>query len=89
VFEFADGEVAEASVLVGADGIKSIVREHVLKPLDASQVRPVYANAYCYRRVISISEAEDILGSLTEVAKFYFGHQRCAVTYRITNGEVI
>jgi salicylate hydroxylase len=88
VLRFSDGEVAEASVLVGADGIRSIVREHVLKPFNPSQVDPVYADAYCYRGVIPISEAEEILGSLTDVAKFYFGYKRSAVTYRITSGKV-
>jgi salicylate hydroxylase len=88
ILRFADGEVAKASVLVGADGIKSVVREHVLRPLDPSQVDPVYADAYCYRGVIPMSEAKEILGSLTDVARFYFGHRRCAVTYRISGGKV-
>ncbi|KAJ9604294.1 hypothetical protein H2200_011128 [Cladophialophora chaetospira] len=83
---FADGEVAEASALVGADGIKSLVREHVLKPLHPTEVEPVYADSYCYRGVIPINEAEDILGDLTDVAKFYFGDKRSAVTYRISGG---
>lgn len=88
VLRFADGEVASASILAGADGIKSTVREHVLKPLYPSQVEPVYADAYCYRGVIPMHEAEEILGNLTDVAKFYFGYKRSAVTYRITAGEV-
>ena len=88
VLEFADGEVATATVLAGADGIQSTVREHVLKPLHSDQVAPVYAEAYCYRAVISMPEAEEILGPLTDVAKFYFGDKRSAVTYRITGGEV-
>jgi salicylate hydroxylase len=88
VLTFADGEIAEATVLAGADGIKSIVREHVLRPLHPSQVDPVYADAYCYRGVIPMSEAEEILGSLTDVAKIYMGPNIAAVTYRITGGEV-
>jgi len=88
VLKFADGHVAVASVLVGADGIKSIVREHVLKPIHPTQVDPVYTDAYCYRGVIPMSEANEILGSLTDVAKIYFGHNRGVVTYRITGGEV-
>jgi len=88
VLTFADGEVAEASILAGADGIKSIVREHVLKPQFPDQVAPVYADAYCYRAVIPMADAEAILRDLTDVAKFYFGHRRSAVTYRISEGKV-
>ncbi|KAI4653436.1 hypothetical protein J4E93_001202 [Alternaria ventricosa] len=89
VLTFADGEVAEASILAGADGIKSTVREHVLKPQFPDQVAPVYADAYCYRAVIPMADAEAILGELTHVAKFYFGHKRSAVTYRISEGKFL
>ena len=88
VLEFTDGSVAEASILVGADGIKSVVREHILKPGFPSEVDPVYADAYCYRAVIPMSEAQAILGEHTDVAKFYFGEQRACVTYRISGGAV-
>lgn len=87
VLTFADGEVAEATILAGADGIQSTVRAHVLASTP-TEIQPVYADAYCYRGVIPMSEAEEILGNLTDVAKNYFGHKRCAVTYRITAGEV-
>lgn len=85
---FADGEVVETSALFGADGIKSVVREHVLEPVFPSQVEPLYADSYCYRGVIPIAEAESILGDLTDVAKFYFGDKRSCVTYRISGGSV-
>ena len=88
VLTFADGEVVETSALFGADGIKSTVRQHVLGPLFPSQVDPVYADSYCYRGVIPIGEAENILGDLTDVAKFYFGDKRSCVTYRISGGSV-
>lgn len=87
ILTFADGEVAEASILCGGDGIQSTVREHVLAPIHPDQVAPVYANAYCYRAVIPMAEAYDILGDLTDVAKFYFGHDRAVVTYRISGGK--
>nr|AMB48904.1 salicylate hydroxylase [Fusarium subglutinans] len=77
---------AECSVLAGADGIKSAVRAHVLEKYP-SQITSVYAGAYCYRAVIPISEAYEILGDLTDVANFYFGSKRSAITYRITGGE--
>jgi 2-polyprenyl-6-methoxyphenol hydroxylase-like FAD-dependent oxidoreductase len=88
VLKFADGEVAEASVLAGADGIKSTVRRHVLGPIYPNQVAPIYADSYCYRAVIPMSEAYEILGDLTDVAKFFFGHNRGGISYRISEGQV-
>jgi salicylate hydroxylase len=88
ILTFADGEVAYASILVGADGIQSTAREYVLKPNHPDEVAPVYADSYCYRAVIPMSEAEEILGGLTDVAKFYFGDKRGVVTYRISGGKV-
>jgi salicylate hydroxylase len=88
ILKFADGGIAEASVLAGADGIQSTVRKHVLEPLCPDQVAPVYADAYCYRAVIPMSEADEIMGDLVDVAKFYFGHNRSAVTYQISGGKV-
>lgn len=88
VVTFADGEVVEASALVGADGIQSTVREHVLEDSHPDQVEPVYADAYCYRGVIPMEEAKEILGDFTDVAKFCFGDRRSAITYRISGGAV-
>ena len=88
VIGFEDGEVATTSILAGADGIASTVREHILRPTHPDQAVPVYADAYCYRGVIPISEAKEILGDLTDVAKIYFGHEKGCVTYRITGGDV-
>ncbi|KAK0390163.1 hypothetical protein NLU13_3736 [Sarocladium strictum] len=85
--EFADGEVASASILAAADGIASTVRSHVLSPTHPEQAKPVYAGAYCYRAVIPMAEAEQVLGDLTDVAKLWFGKNRAAVTYRISEGR--
>ncbi|KAJ5307316.1 hypothetical protein N7476_007972, partial [Penicillium atrosanguineum] len=86
ILKFADDEIDEASILVGADGIKSVVREHVLNPLYPGQAEPVYAGSYCYRGVIPTADAEEIFGDLTDVAKIYVGHKRCCVTYLISGG---
>ncbi|KAF9888936.1 hypothetical protein FE257_008105 [Aspergillus nanangensis] len=87
VLNFADSDVAAASMLVGADGIKSTVRAHVLKPSYPSQVEPVYADSYCYRGVIPTSEAKEIFGDLTDMATMYLGDKRCCVTYLISKGD--
>ncbi|RAL02611.1 salicylate hydroxylase, partial [Aspergillus ibericus CBS 121593] len=83
---FADTSTAEASIVAGADGIKSIVREHVLSPSHPAQIDPVYSHSYCYRGVIPIAQGEEILGDLTHVAKMYLGQGRCCVTYLISGG---
>lgn len=88
VLEFEDGEIATTSVLAGADGISSTVRRYILEPTHPEQAVPVYAGAYCYRAVIPMDEAYEILGEYTDVAKLYFGKNQAAVTYRITGGDV-
>lgn len=88
VLKFQDGEIAECSILAGADGIQSTVRAHVLAEKFPEQIRPAYTGTYCYRGVISIEEAEEIFGQSADVAKQYFGDERCCITYRITSGTV-
>ncbi|KAJ5481106.1 hypothetical protein N7539_007000 [Penicillium diatomitis] len=85
---FPDGSTATADIVAGAARIQSVVRSHVPRDTNPSQVAPVYAGAYCYRGVIPMTEGYEILGDLTDVAKFYFGQGRGAVTYRISGGEV-
>jgi salicylate hydroxylase len=88
ILEFADGEIAMHSILAGSDGIASIVREYLLKPTYPEEALPVYSGAHCYRAVIPMDEAYEIIGEKTDVAKIYFGHNRGAVSYRITGGKV-
>ncbi|KAF5705071.1 salicylate hydroxylase [Fusarium mundagurra] len=87
MLEFADGEIAVHSILAGSDGIASIVREYLLKPTHPEEALPVYSGAHCYRAVIPMGEAYEIMGEKTDVAKIYFGHNRGAVSYRITGGK--
>lgn len=88
VLHFSDGEVVKSSLLVGADGIQSIIRGHVLGSLHPDQVQPIYDHSYAYRAVIPMADAKDILGDLTDTAKIYAGKDRMVVTYRITEGAV-
>ncbi|KAF4991687.1 hypothetical protein FGRMN_7660 [Fusarium graminum] len=52
----------------------------------SSPIAPLYAGAYCYHAGFPLAEAYEILGNLTVVAKFYFGHKRMAITCRVTEG---
>nr|AMB48856.1 salicylate hydroxylase [Fusarium camptoceras] len=87
ILEFEDGDVASHSILAGSDGISSTVREYLLTPIHPDQAHPVYSGAHCYRAVIDINEARDVVGDLTDVAKVFFGHNMGAVSYRITGGK--
>lgn len=58
VLTFANGETAEADLVVGADGIKSSVREHLF-----SDKGPVFSGEHAYRVVIS---ADDAHGMVTD-----------------------
>ena len=58
VLTFANGETAEADLVVGADGIKSSVREQLF-----SDKGPVFSGEHAYRVVIS---ADDAHGMVTD-----------------------
>ncbi len=48
---FANGEVATADLVIGADGIRSVVRERLF-----TDAQPVFAGEHAYRAVIDIDE---------------------------------
>jgi salicylate hydroxylase len=56
VLTFANGEVAEADLVVGADGIKSAVRRQLF-----SDQEPVFAGEHAYRAVISADDAHGMV----------------------------
>ena len=52
VLAFANGETTEADLVVGADGIRSVVRKQLF-----SDQEPVFAGEHAYRAVISADDA--------------------------------
>lgn len=56
VLTFANGETAEADLVVGADGIKSSVREQLF-----SDKGPVFSGEHAYRVVISADDAHGMV----------------------------
>ncbi|MGO4191166.1 FAD-dependent monooxygenase [Arthrobacter sp. YAF17] len=56
VLTFANGETVEADLVVGADGIKSVVREQLF-----SDKGPVFSGEHAYRVVISADDAHGMV----------------------------
>ncbi|WP_181805878.1 FAD-dependent oxidoreductase [Streptomyces shenzhenensis] len=56
VLTFAGGRTVEADLVVGADGIKSVVRHQLF-----SQAGPVFSGEHAYRAVISVDDAQGMV----------------------------
>ncbi|KAG6809897.1 hypothetical protein H0H92_014216 [Tricholoma furcatifolium] len=82
LLHFADGSTHEADVIIGADGIKSVIREFVTGPRE-SQV--AYSNSVAYRAVIPVETLQkagvktDLLRSLCWVGKDQVNHSSLPV----------
>ncbi|MTE17443.1 FAD-dependent oxidoreductase [Nocardia aurantiaca] len=53
---FANGETVEADLVIGADGIKSVVRQQLFSDKD-----PVFSGEHAYRAVISLDDAQGMV----------------------------
>ncbi|GGG50661.1 salicylate hydroxylase [Kocuria dechangensis] len=56
VLTFTNGETAEADLVVGADGIKSVVRQQLF-----SDKGPVFSGEHAYRAVVSLDDAHGMI----------------------------
>lgn len=81
--EFADGRSARADLLVGADGIKSVVRQHVL---GADQ--PVFTGQVAWRCTVPIERIPPELRT-DIVSTIWCGPRNHAVTYYLRNGQLL
>lgn len=64
---FDDGTTHNADLIIGADGIRSTVRNAVVDAADPNKDRLVFANRYVYRGVISV-EALKAVGVTQDVS---------------------
>ncbi|GAA3880352.1 FAD-dependent monooxygenase [Leifsonia kafniensis] len=72
---FENGETVTADLVIGADGIKSVVRNQLF-----SQKEPVFSGEHAYRAVISIDDAHGLVTD--DNPRFYMG-QNGTIAYNL------
>ncbi|KAJ5372782.1 hypothetical protein N7517_004788 [Penicillium concentricum] len=89
VLEFEDGEVVDADVVVGCDGIRSKVKECMI-PVESLRTRPVYSGMYGYRAVLEMGEMVRAVGEKrAKVATIYVGKGAYAISYPIMRAKLV
>jgi salicylate hydroxylase len=78
---FADGTKARADAVVGADGLRSAVREHVTGPDEA-----VFSGMSCFRGLVPIDQ---VPGGDRMGLTFFLGPGRHLVAYPVRRGTLI
>jgi salicylate hydroxylase len=79
---FADGTSAEADVVVGCDGIKSVVRAHLGKA-----DHPIYSGQMVYRGYVSYDDLTPETAALLRKTVNFRGPRRHVLTLPIGNDE--
>jgi salicylate hydroxylase len=79
---FADGTAIEADVIVGADGLHSVVRSCLFGP-----EAPHFTGCICYRGLVSIDEAPRDIA--TRDSTMWMGPHGHVVHYRVRRGELL
>jgi 2-polyprenyl-6-methoxyphenol hydroxylase-like FAD-dependent oxidoreductase len=78
---FADGSEIEADVVIGADGIHSVVRGSLF-----GEDAPRFTGKICYRSVIAVG---DVPGGVEVDDATWLGPHGTIVVYRVRRGELI
>jgi salicylate hydroxylase len=79
---FADGEVTEADVVIGADGIHSVIRGTLIEP-----VPPVHSGLSAFRALVPARDAPEIARRPAQV--LWLGPDHHLVHYPVRAGELI
>ena len=87
--QFADGSKAEASAVVGCDGVKSSLRRIVLGE-DDKAAHACFSGKYAYRGLIPMNKAVELMGDeLARNSQMYVGYHGHVLTVPIEKGEIM
>ena len=86
---FTDGTTIDTDALLGADGVHSTVRLHLLGDRHPA-ARPVYAGVTAYRGVVKMGEAVEKLGpEHAQNSVSLLGPRACVLSYPIEHGQFL
>lgn len=89
IMKFADGSAAEADVVIGCDGIKSVCREFVLGK-DNPLAQPEFTGKHAYRGLIPMEKAVAALGAEKAQNRFMFiGEGGHVLVFPVAEGAVM
>ncbi|KAL2846146.1 hypothetical protein BJY01DRAFT_175639 [Aspergillus pseudoustus] len=85
---FEDGTTAQASVVIGCDGIHSRVKQFTLPEAEYTQKQPRYSGMYGYRAVLDMETMVEAVGERrARVATMYIGDGAYGITYPIQRAK--
>ncbi|EQL01553.1 salicylate 1-hydroxylase [Ophiocordyceps sinensis CO18] len=88
LLHFTDGTTATADCVIGADGVHSTVRKHLLGAATPAAT-PVFSGIVAYRGLIPIEVADEVLGEYAHNAYLWCGKGGMVMSYPIDFGRLV
>jgi salicylate hydroxylase len=85
VLHFKDGTISTCDVLIGADGVHSTTRRHILPPNDPA-TEATFTGSVIYRAVVPIEQAVEKLGEIRQESGLRGGKDAMVVGFPISTG---
>ncbi|ELW9332581.1 salicylate 1-monooxygenase [Acinetobacter baumannii] len=92
---FADGQEIECDFVIGCDGIRSVVRDHVLDSHQLPRVAAQFSGTWAYRGIIKFKDFQQAIKELdndlelADVPQMLLGKDKHILTFPIRQGEEI
>jgi len=87
--DFSDGTSATADLIIGADGIKSIVRANIIRADPTSSI--AFSNCVAYRGLVPMEEVKglNLTTNFEERPCLFVGKDKHVVVYPIKGGQLV